>query len=52
MISKPIIMWYYTQLVGDAVSLPIIQALPFFYGIAMLDADPYVANGFGRNCKF
>lgn len=51
MISKPIIMWYHTQMIGDAISLPIIKAVPSFRGIAMLDADPYVENGYGRNCE-
>jgi len=39
-------MLYYTQFVGDAVNLPVIKGDPKFYGIALLDADPYLAYGF------
>ena len=46
MISRPLIMFYYTQIVGDANNLPTIKPLPDFYGIALLDSDPYLAYGF------
>lgn len=39
-------MTYYTQFVGDANDLPILQALPSFNGIGILDSDPYLAYGF------
>ncbi|KAI5210403.1 glycoside hydrolase family 55 protein [Aureobasidium subglaciale] len=45
-ISRPLIMLYYTQFIGDANNLPVILGLPNFYGIALLDADPYLAFGF------
>jgi glucan 1,3-beta-glucosidase len=41
MVSKPIIQLYYTQLVGDAVTLPSLKAMPSFDGMAVIDADPY-----------
>ncbi|KAL8858143.1 MAG: hypothetical protein Q9178_005320 [Gyalolechia marmorata] len=44
-VSKPIIQYYYTQFVGDAVSLPTIKAAPSFQGIAVIDSDPYVDGG-------
>ncbi|KAH8815884.1 pectate lyase superfamily protein-domain-containing protein [Xylogone sp. PMI_703] len=44
-ISKPIVQLYYTQLVGDAVSVPTIKAAASFTGMAMIDADPYDNNG-------
>ncbi|RFU27644.1 hypothetical protein B7463_g8690, partial [Scytalidium lignicola] len=44
-ISKPIIQLYYTQLVGDAVSVPTIKAAAAFAGIAMIDSDPYDDTG-------
>lgn len=44
-ISKPIVQYYYTQLVGDAVSLPTIKGLASFAGMALIDADPYEDNG-------
>jgi hypothetical protein len=34
-------MYYYSHLVGDALNLPVIKALPNFEGMAVLDADPY-----------
>lgn len=45
MVSKPIIQYYYTQFVGDATNLPVIKAAPSFTGMAVIDADPYNANG-------
>lgn len=44
-VSKPIIPFYYTQLVGDAVSPPTLKAAANFEGMAVIDADPYDANG-------
>jgi glucan 1,3-beta-glucosidase len=41
MVSKPIVQYYYTQFVGDAVTLPIIKAMPNFVGMAVIDANPY-----------
>ena len=41
-ISKPIVMPYYTQVVGDAISLPVIKGLPTFEGIALIDSNPYI----------
>jgi glucan 1,3-beta-glucosidase len=40
-ISKPIVMPYYTQMVGDAVQVPTIKGLPTFEGIALIDSNPY-----------
>ncbi|USW49471.1 Putative pectate lyase superfamily protein [Septoria linicola] len=44
-VSKPIIMYYYTQLVGDAVEKPTIQSAANFEGMAVLDSDPYKEGG-------
>ncbi|KAK2865261.1 hypothetical protein FQN49_003754 [Arthroderma sp. PD_2] len=44
-VSKPIIQYYYTQIVGDANSMPVIKAAPSFEGIAVIDADPYENDG-------
>jgi len=46
-VSAPIIQYYYTQFVGDALDLPTIRALHSFEGIAVVDTDPYIpgANG-------
>ncbi|ETN43061.1 uncharacterized protein HMPREF1541_02219 [Cyphellophora europaea CBS 101466] len=40
-ISKPIVMPYYTQMVGDATSPPTIKGLSTFEGIALIDSNPY-----------
>jgi glucan 1,3-beta-glucosidase len=45
MISRPIVMLYYTQLVGDALTLPILKATAGFQGMAVLDSDPYDSSG-------
>ncbi|KAJ5385529.1 hypothetical protein N7517_003440 [Penicillium concentricum] len=44
-VSKPITQYYYTQIVGDAVELPVIKASPKFAGMAVIDSDPYEDNG-------
>jgi len=44
LLSSPVIQYYYTQLVGDAVTIPTLKASPSFQGIALIDSDPY-ANG-------
>lgn len=41
MVSEPIVQFYITQLVGDAVTLPTLKAMPNFEGMAVIDADPY-----------
>ncbi|EGS20359.1 exo-beta-1,3-glucanase-like protein [Thermochaetoides thermophila DSM 1495] len=45
LVSKPIISYYYTQLVGDAISPPTLKAAANFEGMAVIDADPYDENG-------
>ncbi|KAG9872938.1 pectin lyase-like protein, partial [Aureobasidium melanogenum] len=44
-VSRPLVMLYYTQFIGDANNLPVILGLPNFYGIALLDSDPYLSYG-------
>ncbi|EAW07389.1 exo-beta-1,3-glucanase Exg0 [Aspergillus clavatus NRRL 1] len=44
-VSKPILQYYYTQIVGDAVNLPVIKAAPGFQGMAVIDSDPYENDG-------
>lgn len=46
LISAPLVQLYYTQFVGDAVTVPTIKAAAGFKGIAMLDSDPYADGGF------
>lgn len=44
MVSAPIVQYYYTQFIGDAVTIPTLKATAGFAGMAVIDADPYV-NG-------
>lgn len=44
-VSSPIIQYYYTQLVGDAVNVPTLKPLSNFQGIAVIDSDPYGNGG-------
>ncbi|KAM0738325.1 hypothetical protein ACQRIT_006062 [Beauveria bassiana] len=44
-VSKPIIQYYYTQLVGDAVDIPTIKSSANFQGIAVIDSNPYADGG-------
>lgn len=39
-ISAPIVSWYYTQMIGDAKDIPVIEASPNFEGIAMIGESP------------
>lgn len=45
MVSKPIIQYYYTQMIGDALNLPVIKGSADFAGMALIDADPYTNDG-------
>jgi glucan 1,3-beta-glucosidase len=44
-VSKPIVQYYYTQLIGDAVTPPTIKAAATFQGMAVIDSDPYENDG-------
>lgn len=46
-ISTPLIMYYYTQTVGDPTSKPTIQGSFNFSGIALADSDFYIPGGNG-----
>ncbi|OSX66163.1 glycoside hydrolase family 55 protein [Postia placenta MAD-698-R-SB12] len=46
-VSAPIIAYYYTVLVGDAKVPPTLLASSDFDGLAVIDADPYIPNGYG-----
>ena len=44
-VSTPLILYYYTQVIGDANNLPTIIATPDFYGIGIFDSDRYLPFG-------
>ncbi len=45
LVSTPIQVDYYTQLVGDALTMPTLKATADFHGMAVIDADPYGDGG-------
>lgn len=45
-VSSPIIQYYYTQMVGDALAPPTLLASANFSGMAVIDSDPYGSNGY------
>lgn len=45
LVSKPIVQYYYTQLVGDATNPPTIKSSADFSGMAVIDSDPYEDDG-------
>ena len=45
LISAPLIQYYYTQFVGDAITMPTIKAAADFSGMALIDSDPYTSSG-------
>lgn len=47
LISSAINTYYYTQMIGDARNPPTLLASPNFSGFAVIDADPYIPNGYG-----
>ena len=44
-ISAPLIQYYYTQFIGDAISYPTLVMAPNFKGIGLIDSDPYANTG-------
>ncbi|KAJ7168217.1 exo-beta-1,3-glucanase [Mycena crocata] len=47
LVSKSIIAYYYTQLIGDAKNPPTLLAASSFNDMAVIDADPYIPGGGG-----
>ncbi|KAH7905297.1 pectate lyase superfamily protein-domain-containing protein [Hygrophoropsis aurantiaca] len=47
LVSSAINTYYYTQMIGDARSPPTLLASPAFLGFAVIDANPYIPNGYG-----
>jgi len=45
LISQPLVQYYFTQLVGDAVVPPTLLASPNFKGSFMIQSDPYAQGG-------
>lgn len=45
LISSSIIDYYYTQIIGNPNSLPVLKATANFKGFGLIDGDPYAANG-------
>ncbi|PHH61775.1 hypothetical protein CDD81_7986 [Ophiocordyceps australis] len=45
LVSAPLIPYYYSQMVGDAIGVPTLKAAAEFEGIAVIDADPYLPGG-------
>ncbi|CAI9636279.1 glycoside hydrolase family 55 protein [Alternaria burnsii] len=45
LISKPIIFYYMTQLIGNPRGLPVLKAAPTLQALALIDASPYGSNG-------
>lgn len=47
LVSAPLNAYYYTQMIGDARSPPTLLASSGFSGLAVIDADPYIPDGYG-----
>jgi glucan 1,3-beta-glucosidase len=45
LISSPIIDYYFTQLIGNPNSIPVIKATPGFSGLGLIDGDQYQSDG-------
>lgn len=44
-VSRPIVSFYNTHILGDATERPVLKALPHFEGIALIDENPYHTDG-------
>lgn len=44
-ISSSIIDYYFTQIIGNPNSLPVIKATPGFTGLGLIDGDQYQGDG-------
>lgn len=51
-ITSPIILYYYTQLIGNPNCIPVLQATPGFAGAYIIDADPYIPGAPGPPPNF
>lgn len=45
LVTAPLIQYYFTQFIGDALNPPTILASANFAGIGVIDSDPYAAGG-------
>ncbi|KAJ5482994.1 Glucan 1-3-beta-glucosidase [Penicillium diatomitis] len=45
LISSSIIDYYFTQLIGNPNSLPVLKATPGFVGLGLIDGDQYQSDG-------
>lgn len=50
-VSSPIIDYYFTMMIGDAVNLPTLKASPNFGGVGLgvIDGDKVCFSDFGRH---
>ncbi|MCJ1379596.1 hypothetical protein MMC17_002698 [Xylographa soralifera] len=44
-VSTPLVQYYYTQFIGDAVTIPTLKASAGFKGMAVIDSDVYESDG-------
>ncbi|CAO1627927.1 unnamed protein product [Parajaminaea phylloscopi] len=48
LVTRPIVSYYYTSLIGDALAPSTIIADASFQGLAVIDENPYLPDGHGR----
>ncbi|ERS99606.1 hypothetical protein HMPREF1624_02966 [Sporothrix schenckii ATCC 58251] len=51
-ICSPVIQFYYTQFIGDAINPSTIKGCSSFKGIALFDTDPYIPEGYMNQNQF
>ncbi|KAG6009922.1 hypothetical protein E4U21_000693 [Claviceps maximensis] len=52
LISSPILVYNYSQLVGDATNLPVIKTSPSFIGLGAIQTDVYAGDSSGGECFY
>jgi len=45
LINNSIVDYYYTQIIGNPNSMPVLKATPNFSGFGLIDGDPYGSSG-------
>ncbi|KAJ6785862.1 hypothetical protein PWT90_10961 [Aphanocladium album] len=49
LVSRSIVAYYFTQMIGDATNPPIIKVAPSFVGLGVISSDVYIDGGNGAS---
>ncbi|KAJ3493593.1 hypothetical protein NLG97_g4634 [Lecanicillium saksenae] len=49
LVSRSIVAYYFTQMIGDPISRPVIKVAPSFVGLGVISSDVYIEGGNGAS---